>query len=121
MSIGRSTEVSKCVDNYVKEIEVIRKKYNKQLDVFITKLNTLKSKNADPIAINETYSSMKKSISNEAFETRLLDSKIKTCICKNYDEKTNRNVTLGGGGAGKSKKKKSTLLPKKANTKKQIA
>lgn len=78
------SNASTCVEKYVKEIEIIRKRYNIQLDTYIKQLQDLKQERpADPVKIKDVYKIIREVIKNEALDEKNTDSKIKSCVCNN--------------------------------------
>tara|TARA_B110000261_G_scaffold164280_1_gene213121 strand:+ start:2983 stop:3279 length:297 start_codon:yes stop_codon:yes gene_type:complete len=95
---------SKCVEKYVKEIEEIRKKYNTQLDEYITQLEYLKSNGGIQSEITNKYKQIRLVIKNENIEETGVDAKIKNCVCKDFVSQT------GGKKKQKNKTKKIMLI-----------
>ena len=77
-----SKTTRKCVQDYVKEIEKIRKQYNDQLDNLIVELETLKKNNGSEREIKNVYRNIREVIKNETLHEKHVDDKIKNCICK---------------------------------------
>ena len=79
-----SSSTNKCVEKYIEEIEMIRRRYNNQLDNMIIELERLKKNNGSQREIKDVYRNIRQVIKNETLDEKLVDTKIKNCVCKDF-------------------------------------